>query len=770
MTIAGKINVLFLCVAAVLSALATGFTAHREYQIHLNQSVSGLEAKVASRPDLPINTYLRDEVALKQALGIFLESRAVSLAVVLDNSGEELARRDLTNSRTQKLPVFELLRSGFSAAHTGVVTLEKSGQALTSDLWSLLRSQESELYLTVPIFSSLDPTQKGLEATDFVNALAKPGRKVNRVVIGYLQLDMDRSELVESVQPAVSSVLLGSGILSLLGLGIVMLLGRRIGSPVRQMAELARGVVSGDLKSPMKISGGEEVQAIASVLNDVIVRTSLHTREGDEDSSALALRVDERESQLSRRNEELDKATEEITETKSQLRQMAYYDGLTSLPNRRLFTEQLSLLLRLSQRNESRLALLFLDLDNFKRVNDSLGHSAGDALLREVGLRLVDCLRESDMVAHYAESESNIDVSRLGGDEFTLVLNQLDSVVSAGTVAQRVIDKLSEPIIIDGHELVVRPSIGIALSPGDADTVENLLNAAGTAMHHAKASPNEDFMYFNKDMVSAGIDHLKLETDLRKAIERNELLLHYQPQVDTISGSVVGAEALLRWEHSEIGPVPPFQFVHLAEKIGLIGELGDWVLVAACKQMKRFHRAGLKLPRIAINVSTFQFNSDFIKRVKEVLEETELPGSMLELGLTEGILMDNDAGTLEALEDLKALGVYLSVDDFGTSYAPLSYLSHFPLDELKIDRSFVMDCDTREESAKLVTGIIAMAESMNMNMVAEGVETESQYQFLKKGGARVMQGYMFSKPVPAEELKRLLVPWHFAEQVQRITL
>jgi EAL domain-containing protein (putative c-di-GMP-specific phosphodiesterase class I) len=289
-------------------------------------------------------------------------------------------------------------------------------------------------------------------------------------------------------------------------------------------------------------------------------------------------------------------------------------------------------------------------------------------------------------------------------------------------------------------------------------------------MHHAKASANDDFMYFNKDMVSAGVDHLKLETDLRKAIERNELLLHYQPQVDTVSGSVVGAEALLRWEHAEIGPIPPFQFVHLAEKIGLIGDLGDWVLVAACKQMKRFHRSGLKLPRIAINVSTFQFNTDFIKRVKEVLEETELPGSMLELGLTEGILMDHDAGTLNALEDLKSLGVYLSVDDFGTSYAPLSYLSHFPLDELKVDRSFVVDCDTREESAKLVTGIIAMAESMSMNIVAEGVETESQYRFLKKGGARVMQGYLFSKPVPAEELKRLLVPWHFAEQVQRITL
>ncbi|MEH6569835.1 MAG: EAL domain-containing protein, partial [Halioglobus sp.] len=236
-----------------------------------------------------------------------------------------------------------------------------------------------------------------------------------------------------------------------------------------------------------------------------------------------------------------------------------------------------------------------------------------------------------------------------------------------------------------------------------------------------------------------------------------------------VSGSVVGAEALLRWEHPEYGLVPPFKFVHVAERIGLIGDLGDWVLEAACRQMKRFRDQGLKLPRVAINVSAFQFNSSFNKRVKEVLLQADLPASMLELGLSEGILADNDPKTIESLQELKELGVYLSVDDFGTSFSPLSYLGHYQLDELRIDRSFIADCVERPESAKLVMGIISMAQSLELNIVAEGVETEAQYNFLKENGTRVMQGYLFSKAVPADELERLLVPWHFMDQIQRIS-
>jgi EAL domain-containing protein (putative c-di-GMP-specific phosphodiesterase class I) len=269
-------------------------------------------------------------------------------------------------------------------------------------------------------------------------------------------------------------------------------------------------------------------------------------------------------------------------------------------------------------------------------------------------------------------------------------------------------------------------------------------------------------------MDAEGVGRLKLETDLRKAVERSELVLHYQPQVNTVTGAVAGAEALLRWNHPELGLVPPFQFVPLAEEIGVITELGNWVLEEACRQMTAYDAQDLKLPRVAINVSAFQFNPDFIERVKDVLGRFGLPASRLELGLTEGIMMDKDPATIKSLQQLRELGVHLSVDDFGMGYSPLDYLSRYCLDELKIDRNFVIDCDSDPAGARLVVAIIAMAKSLELGVVAEGVETEEQCRFLVEQGVKVIQGYFFSKPVAAEEFKRMLTPWHFLEQVQSI--
>jgi len=294
------------------------------------------------------------------------------------------------------------------------------------------------------------------------------------------------------------------------------------------------------------------------------------------------------------------------------------------------------------------------------------------------------------------------------------------------------------------------------------------LKAADTAMYHAKSSGKNNFLYYSSSMDAAGVERLRLETDLRKAVELDQLVLHYQPQVDTVSGTVVGAEALIRWEHPIHGLVPPFKFIPLAEEMGLIGELGLWILREACLQMKEFRDLGLNLPKIAVNVSALQFNATFIKQVAQVLQETELPPSCLELELTEGVVMDNANSTINALHELKETGVSLSIDDFGTGYSSLSYLSRFPLDELKIDRSFVIDFDNSENSASLVIAIIAMGKSMNLKLVAEGVETHEQYHFLTSNGANVIQGYLFSKPVAAAELKPLLAPYHFLQQIEAI--
>jgi EAL domain-containing protein (putative c-di-GMP-specific phosphodiesterase class I) len=336
-------------------------------------------------------------------------------------------------------------------------------------------------------------------------------------------------------------------------------------------------------------------------------------------------------------------------------------------------------------------------------------------------------------------------------------------------VAQRIIRALAAPMVIDGHELVVTPSIGIALAPRDAGNVEGLLKAADTAMYHAKDSGKNSYLFYSGDMDAAGVERLKLENDLRKAIERNELILHYQPQVDTNTGSVVGVESLIRWQHPEHGLVPPFKFIPLAEEMGLIDELGNWVLREACRQMKVFEKLGFQLPKIAVNVSALQFNPLFISRVSEVLQEFKLKPSSLELELTEGVVMNNANDTIQALHDLKRLGVSLSIDDFGTGYSSLSYLSRFPLDELKIDRSFVIDFDKSETDASLVIAIIAMGKSMNLRLVAEGVETHEQYHFLTENGANIIQGYLFSKPVEAKDLAPMLTPNHFKRQIEKIS-
>jgi EAL domain-containing protein (putative c-di-GMP-specific phosphodiesterase class I) len=287
-------------------------------------------------------------------------------------------------------------------------------------------------------------------------------------------------------------------------------------------------------------------------------------------------------------------------------------------------------------------------------------------------------------------------------------------------------------------------------------------------MYHAKAGGKNNILVYNSEMDAANVDRLRLETDLRRAIERNQLVLHYQPQVDTRNGTVVGVEALLRWQHPEHGLIPPGRFIPLAEEMGLIGGVGDWALREACRQMKEFEALEFKLPKVAVNVSALQFSTTFIHRVKEVLQETGLAPSKLVLELTEGVILDDASATVQALRELREMGVGLSVDDFGTGYSSLNYLSRFPLNGLKVDRSFVTGLADEGNGASLVIAIIAMARSMDLELVAEGVDNHEQYHFLTRNGAHVIQGYLFSEPVPADDLKRLLAPWHFMEQIQSI--
>ncbi len=451
---------------------------------------------------------------------------------------------------------------------------------------------------------------------------------------------------------------------------------------------------------------------------------------------------------------------QDVTERKhaeQRIRFLAYYDALTDLPNRRSFAQRLDRALASAHRRERHMGVLFLDLDRFKRINDSLGHAAGDQLLQEVAERLLGCVRATDCVSRPVDQhpERRL-VARLGGDEFVVLLTEISSSEDAARVARRLVESLADSFTLNDQEVFLTASIGIALYPDDGVDADTLIKNADTAMYHAKSQGGNNHQYYAESMNATALERLVLESNLGKALDRREFILHYQPQFD-IDGHLVGAEALIRWQHPEQGMIPPGEFIPLAEKTGLIVKIGDWVLLTACAQASAWRRAGHPLARMAVNLSSRQLEKkDFPRRLAEILEHTGLEPGCLELELTESTLMQDRDETVEMLRALKAMGVRLSIDDFGTGYSSLGYLMRFPLDALKIDRSFLNGIPGESDHAAIASAIIAMSKSLGLMVVAEGVETEAQVEFLRQKGCDEMQGFLLGKPMPADELVRLL--------------
>ncbi len=440
-------------------------------------------------------------------------------------------------------------------------------------------------------------------------------------------------------------------------------------------------------------------------------------------------------------------AVSNVTETHRLAERLAYqanYDTLTRLPNRNLLLDRLDHALALSQRSGRWIAVLFIDLDNFKRVNDSLGHAAGDALLGAMAVRLSACVRNHDTLA------------RLGGDEFILVLENLSREELAAVVARKIVDSLKPPFLLEGHEFFISSSIGVSLYPKDGTDRETLLRNADMAMYRAKEQGRNNFQFYSKWMNDHVVERLYLEGGLRYAMERDEFQLYYQPQVDLQTSAVVGVEALIRWRHADRGLIPPAKFIPLAEETGLIVPIGAWVIETACVQAKWWQNAGLSL-RMAVNLSARQFaQPDLIGMIINTLQKTGLKADCLKLEITESLLMQDVERVILTLQALKKIGVKIAIDDFGTGYSSLSYLKRFPLDFLKIDRSFIRDIQSDPDDAAITLAVIAMAHSMRLNVIAEGVETAAQLDFLRAHDCNEVQGYYFSPPVPADDLTRLL--------------
>jgi diguanylate cyclase (GGDEF)-like protein/PAS domain S-box-containing protein len=501
---------------------------------------------------------------------------------------------------------------------------------------------------------------------------------------------------------------------------------------------------------PLRLDGsplGPDEHPISRLIRGENVSASSY--EYDRDGQQLALELSGARVQLEAKEgiDSLIVTIRDISERKqaeAQLDQLAHYDAVTSLPNRRLFARLLSRALMRAVKSDRMVALLFLDIDRFKLINDTLGHLTGDLLLQAIAAQLTQCLRPSDTL------------SRLGGDEFTVILEDIGSLQDVARVAQRMTDAFSVPFQVAGHQIFTSVSIGIALYPADAPDQETLLKHADTALYAAKEH-RASFRFYSSDMHDRVMDRLTLNTGLRMALHNSEFVLHYQPLIESRAQRIVGIEALIRWQHPQAGLLYPDSFIQAAEETGLIVPIGEWVLATACRQTKAWQDMGHPDLRVAVNISSRQFQQPrLIERIAEILNQTGLNPQYLELELTERSLFQDTERTVAALTALQTMGIRVAIDDFGTEYSSLGYLRRFPVHALKIDRSFMREIPENSSDSSIVKAVVALAHCLNLKVVAEGVETEAQVEFLQRHDCNEMQGYYFARPVHPVEIGKLL--------------
>jgi len=514
MTAARKINLLVLAIALVSGALVTTYTLLQEYGAVRDRVIADASARIEGQPHLQVDIYFQDRASLRESLDRLLQLPALRYGAVFTAGGDVLAIHQQSDVQSYTPPDFPTARAGSREVEPALASHAARAPQSARFLATLIGG-ETLLEYNQPVFATLNPTRENLTRLAFGQALVEPDNVGSLHVIGYVHLGISRTLLVKQALPRAGTAALISLAITAVFVLVSYLISRRITRPLSELVQISQDVAAGRVTDNIRIRNAGELREIVAVMNTIISGLDTYKTRLNVDKALLTLKVNERTQQLSPREEQLTQVSREVSETKDRLRQVAYFDTLTELPNRRLFSEQLRLLLSLAKRNGSTLALMYLDLDDFKRINDSLGHSAGDDLLREIGRRINACVRESDVVAHYTTDEDRVDVSRLGGDEFTVILNEIDSADAAALVAKRIQGAISQPLTLRGHELVVTSSVGIAIAPRDAADTEDLQKAADTAMYHAKRAGKNRYLYYDSEMQAVGMERLRIEADLR---------------------------------------------------------------------------------------------------------------------------------------------------------------------------------------------------------------------------------------------------------------
>jgi diguanylate cyclase (GGDEF)-like protein len=522
-------------------------------------------------------------------------------------------------------------------------------------------------------------------------------------------------------------------------------------NPVNQLTRAASNIDKGEEIPYLDDNRNDEFGKMAFTFKRMVenLKNSKHE---------LQTHRDNLQDLVKERTADLEKEIGERMNAEERISYMAFHDSLTGLPNRYLFQDRLTMSIAEIKRRKSKVAVLFLDIDDFKRINDTFGHNAGDLLLKGVAKKISNCIRSTDSVTRQEINHvSTSTVARIGGDEFTVLLTNLQNSHDVVNVAQRIIKAVSHPFHFDGHEVYVTVSIGIAVCPDDGKDAGHIMKNADTALYHAKDRGKNNFQFYKIFMNDIVQKRLVMENELRKAIYRNEMLVYYQPRIDIRTGAIISMEALARWKKPDEGLVSPAEFIPVAEDSGLIIPIGEWILETACKQNKTWQKSGFPALDISVNISVKQFQHEsFLATISDVLEKTSLDPRHLELEITENILMQDTENTIDTLNKLKSMGIRFAIDDFGVGYSSFNYLIRFPLDIIKIDISFIRNITERPEHAAIVKAIISMAHSLNLTVVAEGVETEQQLSMLQQFGCDEIQGYYYSPPVPDKEFTELL--------------